>query len=156
MHYYPTRRSLDSAIEIIESIDKLLGGNTPVTGSHKVFRPMLVPALIGMVAGIAAAVCLSFFIHPLAGAAAAAVGLYIAVRIRNKRLHLQRIIVFDRAVERKVKIRLILDGKAKGSTKEKYEKALGDTDPEERKAELEKAGAVLEDTIKMLAHDIVR
>lgn len=155
MHYYLTRRSLDSAIEIIESADTLLGGNVRVTESHKVFRSILAPALICAIVCIDAAVCLAVYIHPVVGIIFAAVSAYIAVRIRNKRLHLQRIIVYDRAVERRVLIADAVDDKLKGKIKEKYEKALGDTDPEARKAELIKVNDELGEIVKMLAHDIV-
>lgn len=157
MKFYPTRKSLDSAIEIIERTDVLLGGNVRVTDSHKVFRSVLVPAVIGIILSIAAAVCLALFIHPAAGIAAGAVFTYIVVRIRNKRLHLQRIIVYCRAVERRTTIGIILndDLELKGSRKKKYEAALGDTDPGVRKAELEKADVELHDIVQMLAHDIV-
>ncbi len=154
--YYATRRSLDSAIAIIESADALLGRNASVTDSHKVFKPMLVPALICTIACIAAAVCLALFIHPAAGTAAAVVSAYIGIRIRNKRLHLQRIIVYDRAVERHVYISQVLSGEMKGTLKERYEKALGNDDPETRKAELEKADSRLNEIIELLVHDIVR
>ncbi len=54
----------------------------------------------------------------------------------RQRLHLQRIIVFDRAIEEHTTITMIPDGTLNGSSKEKYEAALGDIDPEVRKAEL--------------------
>ena len=154
MKFYPTRRSLDSAIEAIEKTDPLLGGNVRVTESHKVFAPILVPVLIGAAICVAAAVCLAVFVHPAAGIAAAVISALIAKRLRDKRLHLQRIIVYDRAIERHTTIELILSDRLKGRSKEKYEASLGDEDPEVRKAMLEAADDELRDIYQRLATDI--
>ena len=153
MHYYPTRKSLNSAIDIIESADRLLGGSLKVTDTHKVFRPVLVPALIAAAAAVAAVVCLAVFIHPLAGAAAAVIVLFAAKRIRDRRINLQRIIVYCRGIERKVEAEMVLNDKMTEHLKEQFERSLGNNDPEARKNELSEAYAELNGIIKLLAHD---
>ncbi|MBP5606027.1 MAG: hypothetical protein J6X60_10880 [Ruminiclostridium sp.] len=153
MHYYPTRKSLNSAIEIIENADRLLGGSLKVTDTHKVFNSILIPALIGAAAAGAAVVCLVMFIHPLAGIAAAVIALLIAKRIRDRRLNMQRIIVYCRVIERKVEIESVLNDELTGHLKEQFESSIGDTDPEKRKEELSKIYSDIIDITALLAHD---
>lgn len=156
MHYYPTGKSLDSAIERIEYADRLLGGNLKVTDTHKVFRPVLVPALIGTAAAVAAVVCLWIFVHPLAGISGAVVFALIAKRIRDRRLNMKRSIVYCRGIERRVDLEYVLnDGLAEHPRlKEQYEASLVDTDPGERRAELAKVFADLNEITSLLAHDV--
>ena len=154
MHYYPTRKSLNSPIEIIENADRLLGGSMKVTDTHKVFSSILVPVLIGAAAAAAAVVCLWIFVHPLAGAAAAFVFAYLAKRIRDKRIHMQRMIVHCRAIEKKSEIEYVLNDEQTGRLKEQYEASLAGSDPGERKKQLSEAYNDLEYIIPLLAKDI--
>ena len=154
MHYYPTRKSLNHAINIIEYADRLLGGNLKVTDTHKVFNTILIPSLIGMAAAVAAVVCLALFVHPLAGIAAALISLLIAKLIRDRRLNMQRIIVYCRGIERKVEIESVLNDEMTGHLREQFESSVGDTDPEKRKEELSKAYSDIIDITALLAHDV--
>jgi hypothetical protein len=154
VHYYPTRKSLNSAIDIIEYADRLLGGNLKVTDTHKVFNPVLIPSLIGVAAAVAAVICLALFIHPLAGVAAALIALFTAKRIRDRRLNMQRTIVYCRGIEKKVEIESVLNDEPTGHLKEQFESSLGDTDPEKRKEELSKAYSDIIGITTLLAHDV--